>query len=666
MPIQLSISLLASNRLESLERCLDSLEPLLMQIPSELIIVFTGTDKRIYELASLYTDQIISIDWHDDFSAARNVGLKQAKGEWFLYIDDDEWFEDISEICDFFLSGNYRDYGSACYIQRNYTDWDGRNHIDYHAFRMSRNVPGIRFINPIHEELDPMPEPCKYFNAYVHHYGYASNEKRDDYVKPSRNIPLLQKNIREHPGYVKNYLQLVQEYAAAEKWDKAEEYCREGLKRCKHNDAYQRWLHSNMAVILLKAGDFKRAKCILLQILENEQLCELVRLVFYNTLIKLSIRQNTFEETLHFGMKFEELLNYMGKNPELWEQQSYCDLNEQKIRNPYELLKGRMCCVEAALELNSLKKAEYFLNLLSWEEEYLIQEYYPTFDVWKGKYIPVFCNLLKKLPYSSLYLSLQRILDNEDIAEKKRLLDEYAEKANTIYLQLQIIKESVHLKTNLAFIAKTMDLDTWKLCTEELIKTLLPSDLDKLWDLSERLMETYPLQGLWLKKQQLERKLMHGQYMDREFTDLLTEYCRTILQFYQEQYKENLFEEESRKFLPKEYQFALLASNSLKKIEKNEFTEAVQLFHSSLQYKPEMTGVINEMLRLMKKWIDNPVKNSSEEYQMLAIQLKTALTSLIEQSMYTEAMSIIPQLTTLLPTDLELLRIKQQLLRHYK
>lgn len=661
MPIQLSISLLISDRLESLERCLDSLRPLLMQIPSELIVVFTGKDKRIYELASQYTDQIISFDWCDDFSAARNAGLKVAKGEWFLYIDDDEWFEDISEIRDFFLSGSYRNYGSACYIQRNFTDWNGRNHIDYRAFRMSRIIPGIRFINPIHEELEPMPEPCKYFDAYVHHYGYASNIKRDDYLKPSRNIPLLLKNIKERPTYMKNYLQLVQEYAAAENWEKAEEYCQEGLKRCRNCNAYHRWLQSNLAVILLKAGDNVKTKRVLSHILDNEYPCELVQLILFNTMIKLSSQQNAFEETVQYGTQFERVLNYMDQKPELWEEQSYCDLNKQKVKNPYELLKGRMCCAEAALELGDPDKAEFFLNLLSWEEDYLIQEYYPTFDVWKRKY-PFFLNLLKAIPFNSPYLSLQRIVVCEDSATKKRLLTAYAENAKTIYLQLQIIKEAVHMKIDLAFIAGILDLDTWKQCTEELIKTLSASDSDALWDLSDMLMKLYPLQGTWLKKLHLERRLTHGLYLDFEFINLLAQYCSIVLHFYKELYQENMFIDERQIFLPKDYQFAFLVSKSLEKIKENDFSEAVRLFHSSIHYKPEMTGVINEVLRQMKKWIDDPGRNSAEEYQTLAIQLKKALATLIKQEKYTDALSIIPQMTALLPTDLELLRIKQQLL----
>ena len=80
MKMLLTISLLASDRAASLERCLDSLKPLLLQLPSELIIVYTGKNKQVLEIAKRYTDQIIPFEWCNDFSAARNVGLKTASG----------------------------------------------------------------------------------------------------------------------------------------------------------------------------------------------------------------------------------------------------------------------------------------------------------------------------------------------------------------------------------------------------------------------------------------------------------------------------------------------------------------------------------------------------------------------------------------------------------
>lgn len=106
MNIQLSISMLVSDRMETLGKCLASLKPLLMELDSELIVIFTGKNEETLELVQQYTPHIIPFTWCDDFSKARNAGLKEAKGEWFLYLDNDEWFEDTSEIIQFFKSGN--------------------------------------------------------------------------------------------------------------------------------------------------------------------------------------------------------------------------------------------------------------------------------------------------------------------------------------------------------------------------------------------------------------------------------------------------------------------------------------------------------------------------------------------------------------------------------
>ena len=136
MKLQLTISLLVSDRKETLKRCLDSIVPLLKEVNSELIIVFTGKDESVLEIARQYTSHIIPFTWCNDFSKARNAGLTEASGEWFLYLDDDEWFENVTEIVEFFKSGEYRDYETATYVQRNYDDWEGRFYNDAQVGRM--------------------------------------------------------------------------------------------------------------------------------------------------------------------------------------------------------------------------------------------------------------------------------------------------------------------------------------------------------------------------------------------------------------------------------------------------------------------------------------------------------------------------------------------------
>lgn len=80
MNIQLTISLLVSDRMETLRKCLDSLKPLLRELDSELIAVFTGKNEETLELLQQYTSHIIPFTWCDDFSKARNAGLKEARG----------------------------------------------------------------------------------------------------------------------------------------------------------------------------------------------------------------------------------------------------------------------------------------------------------------------------------------------------------------------------------------------------------------------------------------------------------------------------------------------------------------------------------------------------------------------------------------------------------
>ena len=130
MNIQLTISLLVSDRIATLGRCLSSITPLLRELDAELIIVYTGHSPETLELAKQYTSHIIPFTWCNDFAKARNAGLNAAKGEWFLYLDDDEWFEDVDEILYFFKSGEYQRYQTAFYIQRNYTDLEGVSYAD--------------------------------------------------------------------------------------------------------------------------------------------------------------------------------------------------------------------------------------------------------------------------------------------------------------------------------------------------------------------------------------------------------------------------------------------------------------------------------------------------------------------------------------------------------
>lgn len=208
----LSISILISKRPDTVTKCLESVKPLLESVPSELILVDTGCGRDVREVIEKYTDHIIPFTWCRDFSKARNAGLKEAKGKWFLYLDDDEWFEDTSEISDFFLSGDYKNYGYGMYVQRNYTNFEGTLYNDALVGRMIRLDRDTHFIYSIHERFHEVSGKTKRFSSYVHHFGYVYKNEMEIYLHAERNIALLLKEHRQERGNLKHILQLAQEY----------------------------------------------------------------------------------------------------------------------------------------------------------------------------------------------------------------------------------------------------------------------------------------------------------------------------------------------------------------------------------------------------------------------------------------------------------------------
>lgn len=665
MNIQLSISLLASDRPAALERCLDSLKPLLMEVPSELIVVLTGTDEKVYRTASLYTDQLVRYTWCNDFSAARNQGLAIAKGEWFLYIDDDEWFEDTRKLCDFFLSGEYQKYGMAFYNQRNYVDWSSIAYCDFPVLRMFQITPGIRFKNPIHEEPQPRSGACKYLDAYVHHYGYIENGGRTYAKKTARNIPLLLQDVKIKPFYVKNYVQLSKEYQMKKDWSQAEKYCRKGLRLCnKAEDApYLRLLQADLIDILYEKSNGIGSEQEILAILERERPCEMVCLVAYLALNKIYRNQNSAKKALHYGRDFERTLEYMDRKPELWQQQQCAHLSEYRIKQPANLHQIRINCVEDSLKLGDVQEARYFFNLLPWTDEYQMQHFYPPFDFLKKQYGQLFYELVKGCSMPSPYLLLQKALaeDTENAEQRQALFAQCITGTSSIYLQSQAIKGALLSGADISEFLVVLGLDGWKQCVADIVCSLSDSELLKVQTSAFILQTKLPMYALLLEKELYERKLSHGYLTGLKLQNTLSEYIQCVLTYYKGKYKDELFEKENNILLPKDCRFALLMSEALQEIKSARLPAAIRLFREALSFKPAMTGTIHELIRQMTRRTGAFSIHPNEELQGLAVKMKETLELMVQEQKYAEAASVINQLLQILPDDLDLLRMRQRL-----
>ncbi len=228
--ILLSISILVSGRESTADKCIASLDRLRRRVPCELILVDTGCSEELRQWIKQKADKVIAFQWCNDFSAARNAGLQEASGEWFMFLDDDEWFEDTSRLEAFFLSGEYRGYASASYRIRNYMDMQGERWQDVSLPRMVRRNRDTRFVYPVHEMLWPRYEPEKYLEDFVHHYGYASASPEMNKEKHRRNLSLLLPAIEEDRYCMHHYLQAVMEYIAIEDLASALQTAEDGIR----------------------------------------------------------------------------------------------------------------------------------------------------------------------------------------------------------------------------------------------------------------------------------------------------------------------------------------------------------------------------------------------------------------------------------------------------
>jgi len=198
--IVLSVGMIVKNEEKMLEACLEGLKPLLDALPSELVIVDTGSTDKTIEIAKRYTDKIFHFDWVNDFSAARNFGLEKCTGQWFMFLDADDHFADVGDMIEFFNNERiHKNYNNAYYITRNYTTMSFDEYFSFRAHRIARRTADLRFEGAIHEYFINFYQPAYYFESYAWHYGYAFESGEAYKEKAKRNYILLEKELAKDP-----------------------------------------------------------------------------------------------------------------------------------------------------------------------------------------------------------------------------------------------------------------------------------------------------------------------------------------------------------------------------------------------------------------------------------------------------------------------------------
>ncbi|WP_069998874.1 glycosyltransferase [Cellulosilyticum sp. I15G10I2] len=216
----LSIVMMVKNEATNLEKCFESLKPILNVLSSELVVLDTGSQDNTVEIAKQYTDKVYFHLWNNNFADMRNKSISYATGKWIFIIDADEILEDVQEIIDFFKHDKYKNYNTGYIKIKNYTK---KNKYTLSTIaRLFKKDKDFRYEGAIHEQ-PVVREPIYFFKSELIHYGYSTEDKVLMERKFKRNVEILKEEIDKHPENVYYWFQLSQSYGA-------HSYINEGLE----------------------------------------------------------------------------------------------------------------------------------------------------------------------------------------------------------------------------------------------------------------------------------------------------------------------------------------------------------------------------------------------------------------------------------------------------
>ncbi|MEG6521791.1 glycosyltransferase [Desulfotomaculum sp. 1211_IL3151] len=171
----ISLCMIVKNEEHNLARCLNSAKDCV----DEMIIVDTGSEDATVSIAEQFGAKIFHYQWNEDFAAARNFGLDQAKGDWILYLDADE---ELEPNCSERIKALTKRSNVEAYIFQITNLTDNNDPLKHVNVRMFRNKPAYRFEGKLHEQIissiTPRAKGTPVINSGINilHYGYLASE----------------------------------------------------------------------------------------------------------------------------------------------------------------------------------------------------------------------------------------------------------------------------------------------------------------------------------------------------------------------------------------------------------------------------------------------------------------------------------------------------------
>lgn len=696
--VLLSISLLVSNQIKTIRKCMESIRPLLEQVPSELIIVDTVGEENSdgsLAVAKEYADKIVHFTWCDDFAAARNAGLNECSGQWFMFLDDDEYYDDVTPLIDFFSNPKLvNEYNSVNVYGRHYESYKGEKYNERKSIRLFRKVANAKFVGKVHEHFTPTLVPTYTTEAYVHHFGYVHVVDKTD-----RNESILEEMVKVDPLNYSAWLQLIISYPLSwvmKKIALAEEalsYYKSDIQLADNTEKALCEVIINLVGYYQQMGMFKKAEQLLLDYNEFLNVNMFRKGLYFHSKIIIDLAQFNYETVVENYKKYQESVKYYLNHEQEFSAQ-YTPFFKETITEA--VLVKTLTTITSKLidarkheelvrlfeivewEIFQIEVKDIFFNfikaaILSKKDSMIIQlaQYCYNNELledfiricqslmfeMKPNQRQLLINYLSEIASLHSFFEYQKYLKNSDELIFKEIVNkiEYYETGIEPIL-IEMVSQGYKID-NILQTATLEELETFcnyiDLCFEgdfekevEFIKKLTIN-------LEEDILVHYFTYQII--KKMLLKPSMTTMELEQYLIDYLTSGQNLAVQLYDEAIYTNM-----PMLLPSEYHWLAVLEQALTYKNQGKLVEYIRMLKEGLQIYPVAKELVEKLMTLAQRELRKQ-QSIEAELVRLANQVKADILKLISEENYAEARAVYQELQQIVPNDESLKAIEQLL-----
>lgn len=694
----LSISLLVSNQKRTIRKCMESIRPLLEQVPSELIVVDTvgeANSDGSLAIAKEYADKIVHFTWCDDFAKARNAGLAQCQGKWFMFLDDDEYYDDVTSLIDFFHNQELiNHYASINVYGRHYDSYQGEKYNKIKSMRLYKLTPESKFIGKVHEYFYPALAPTFTTDAYVHHFGYVQVNN-----KVNRNEKLLLDMTAQNPQSYLAWMQLISAYSAG-KMQKKIALAEEALSHYQQETVLPNEQENALCEIIVTLAEYYQKVG---QITKATQLLQDYRELFmvnpfrsglfdYTTLI-LEIAQFRFDDVVAIFNRYQSKVIYFLSHEQEMNVQ-YTPFYKEYLKLPH-LLKTLETVTMNLDNIHAFDQLASLFEIVTWQYVNLESKVVLSHFIKAFVYAKKPALLAKCLTYclenelSEYFIhTCQSLLFELGVEEQERLQSYLAElDADLPYLQffryqqtddeqlfVQLTQSVRYYEAGVeAFLIELIErgisplaiLQTANLGEVQsfvhFVDLYFAGDFVKEAKFIEKIADSLSEEvvGTYLVYQLLKKMILKPSMTTMELETYLTNYLTFGQQLVIQLYSQAVFTQEVM-LLPNEFHWLALLEQALDQREQGQLVAYLQLLKQGLQIYPEGKELIEKLMTLAQRDLRKQ-ESVNEELMHLASKVKAEILKLVSEQKVEEAKQVYQELLQIVPMDDSLARIGKYL-----